>query len=38
MRSMDWINLAKNKHRWRALVAAVMNFQVPYNVKNFSSS
>ena len=26
---MDWIGLAKDRDRWRTLVSAVMNFQVP---------
>ena len=27
--SMDWIDLVRDRNRWRALVNAVMNFRVP---------
>jgi hypothetical protein len=35
---MDWIDLARDRDQWRALVNTVMNLQVPYNVGKFLSS
>jgi hypothetical protein len=35
---MDWIDLARNRDEWRALVNMVMNFQVPQNAGKFMSS
>ena len=35
---MDWIKLAEDRERWRAVVNGVMNLGVPYNVGNFLTS
>ena len=35
---MDWIGLAQGRDRWRTLVSAVMNLQVPWNAWNFLTS
>jgi hypothetical protein len=32
---MDWIDLAKDRNRWRALVKVVINLRVLYNEGNF---
>jgi len=35
---LDWISLAPDIDRYRALVKAIMNFRVPCNVGNFLTS
>jgi hypothetical protein len=36
--SMDWISLAQDSNRWRALVNTVMNLRIPLNARHFLSS
>jgi hypothetical protein len=36
--SMDWMDVAQEWDRWRALVSAVMNIWVTYNAGNFLTS
>jgi hypothetical protein len=38
MRDMDWIDLAQDRDRWRAVVNAVMKLLVTENARNFLSS
>jgi hypothetical protein len=34
---VDWIGLAKDRNRWRALVNSVLNLRVPRNAEKLSS-
>jgi hypothetical protein len=34
---MDWIGLAKDRNRWRAVVNSVSNLRVPRNARKLSS-
>jgi CRISPR/Cas system-associated protein Cas7 (RAMP superfamily) len=35
---MDWIGLAHDRDRWRAIVNAVMNLRIQQNAGNFLTS
>jgi hypothetical protein len=35
---MDWIELAQDRNKWRALVNAAMNLCLPKNAGNFLTS
>ena len=38
MGGMDWIDLARNRNKWLAVVNAVMNFHFPKNAGNFMTN
>jgi hypothetical protein len=34
---VDWIGLAQDRYRWRALVNSILNLRVPWNAGKLSS-
>jgi len=34
-KSIDWIDLARDRNSWRAIVSAVMNLRIPLNAGSF---
>jgi hypothetical protein len=34
---VDWIDMAQNRDKWRALVNTILNLRVPYNAGKFLS-
>jgi hypothetical protein len=37
-KGVDWIHLAQDRSKWRAIVDTVMNVRVPYKVGKFLTS
>jgi len=35
LRILHWIDLSQGKDRWKVLVKVIIEFQVPYNFKEF---